>query len=230
VSRVLEIKDLTVRIDMRHSAIHPVDGVSLYVDAGETVGIVGESGCGKSMTGLSIMQLLPPGGHITNGRIELMGRDLAPLNYSAMHEIRGNEVAMVFQDPMTSLNPTKSIGDQVAEPVRIHQGASHRVALDRAVEVLDLVGLPRPKERLDDYPHQLSGGMRQRVMIAMALACEPQTTSARPGPRGRPGAASFSELQPAVRLGPDVYHPGNGGVEVQPGRRRRRHQSHPGTL
>ncbi len=174
MSRILEIKDLKVRIDMRHSSVTPVDGVSLYVDAGETLGIVGESGCGKSMTGLSIMQLLPPGGHIREGSIEFMGRDLAPLSYNQMHEIRGNDIAMIFQDPMTSLNPTKTIGDQVAEPVRIHRGASHRDALDRATEVLGLVGLPRPKERLGDYPHQLSGGMRQRVMIAMALSCEPK--------------------------------------------------------
>ncbi|HUY16730.1 MAG TPA: ABC transporter ATP-binding protein [Acidimicrobiales bacterium] len=174
MSRILDIRDLAVRIDMRHKSVTPVDGVTLHIDAGETLGIVGESGCGKSMTGLSIMQLLPPGGHIVNGSVEFMGRDLAPLNYNEMHEIRGNDIAMIFQDPMTSLNPTKTIGEQVAEPVRIHRGANHREALDRAVEVLGLVGLPRPKERLGDYPHQLSGGMRQRVMIAMALACDPK--------------------------------------------------------
>jgi oligopeptide/dipeptide ABC transporter ATP-binding protein len=174
VGRVLEIKDLAVRIPMRHSVAAPVDGISLHIDSGETLGIVGESGCGKSMTGLSIMQLLPGRGRVSNGTIEFMGRDLAPLGYNEMHKIRGNEIAMVFQDPMTSLNPTKSIGSQVAEPVRIHKGASKRAAYERAAEVLDLVGLPRPKERLDDYPHQLSGGMRQRVMIAMALACEPK--------------------------------------------------------
>jgi oligopeptide/dipeptide ABC transporter ATP-binding protein len=174
VSRILDIKDLVVRIDMRNTSVTPVDGVTLHIDAGETLGIVGESGCGKSMTGLSIMQLLPSGGHIAGGSVEFMGRDLAPLSYNEMHEIRGNDIAMIFQDPMTSLNPTKTIGDQVAEPVRIHRGASHRDALDRAVEVLGLVGLPRPKERLTDYPHQLSGGMRQRVMIAMALACDPK--------------------------------------------------------
>jgi oligopeptide/dipeptide ABC transporter ATP-binding protein len=174
VSRILEIKDLAVRIDMRNATAAPIDGVSLHIEAGETLGIVGESGCGKSMTGLSIMQLLPPGGRISAGSIEFMGRDLAPLDYNEMHTIRGNEIAMIFQDPMTSLNPTKTIGDQVAGPVRIHRGASHRAALARAAEVLGLVGLPRPRERLDDYPHQLSGGMRQRVMIAMALACEPK--------------------------------------------------------
>ena len=151
MSRILDIKDLAVRIDMRHKSVTPVDGVTLHIDAGETLGIVGESGCGKSMTGLSIMQLLPPGGHIVGGSVEFMGRDLAPLNYNEMHEIRGNDIAMIFQDPMTSLNPTKTIGDQVAEPVRIHRGANHREALDRAVEVLGLVGLPRPKERFGDY-------------------------------------------------------------------------------
>ncbi|MCU1489029.1 MAG: oligopeptide/dipeptide transporter, ATPase subunit, partial [Acidimicrobiaceae bacterium] len=174
MSRVLEVEGLSVRIEMRGGAVRPVDGVSFHLNAGETLGIVGESGCGKSMTGLSIMQLLPPGGVISGGRIDFLGRDLAPLDYSQMHEVRGNEIAMIFQDPMTSLNPTKSIGDQVAEPVRIHRGASRREALARAEEVLALVGLPRPKERLGDYPHQLSGGMRQRVMIAMALACEPK--------------------------------------------------------
>ena len=174
MDHVLAIANLSVRIEMRHGAVRPVDGVSFAVRAGETLGIVGESGCGKSMTGLSIMHLLPPGGRIASGSIELMGRDLAPLDDRQMQKVRGNEIAMIFQDPMTSLNPTRTIGDQVAEPVRIHQGASRQVALRRAEEVLALVGLPRPKERLGDYPHQLSGGMRQRVMIATALACEPK--------------------------------------------------------
>ena len=135
---------------------------------------MGESGCGKSMTGLSIMGLLPPGGSIVNGSIKLDGRELVGLPESEMRQIRGNEIAMVFQDPLTSLDPTKTIGYQVAEPVRLHRGATKAEALERAAEVLGLVGLPRPKERLDDYPHQLSGGLRQRVMIAMALACEPK--------------------------------------------------------
>ncbi len=174
MSRILDIKDLTVKIDMRHAAVTPVGGVSLHVEAGETLGIVGESGCGKSMTGLSILKLLPPGGHITGGSIDFMGKDLAKFSHDEMQKIRGNDIAMIFQDPMTSLNPTKSIGDQVAEPVLIHRDVSKKEALDRAVEVLGLVGLPRPKERLTDFPHQLSGGMRQRVMIAMALACDPK--------------------------------------------------------
>jgi oligopeptide/dipeptide ABC transporter ATP-binding protein len=174
VGRILDIKDLTVTIDMRHSAVTPVGGVSLHVEEGETLGIVGESGCGKSMTGLSILKLLPPGGHITGGSIGFMGNDLAKFSHDEMQKIRGNDIAMIFQDQMTSLNPTKSIGDQVAEPVLIHRDVSKKEALDRAVEVLGLVGLPRPKERLTDFPHQLSGGMRQRVMIAMALACDPK--------------------------------------------------------
>jgi peptide/nickel transport system ATP-binding protein len=171
---VLEIKDLSTHIKLTHSVVQAVGNIDLHVEAGETLGIVGESGCGKSMTGLSIMKLLPPGGSIVGGSIKLNGRELVGLSDEELRKIRGNEVAMVFQDPLTSLDPTKTIGYQVAEPVRLHRGASKAEALDRAVEVLSLVGLPRPKERLEDFPHQLSGGLRQRVMIAMALACDPK--------------------------------------------------------
>ena len=171
---VLEIEDLTTQIKLTRSVVQAVGNVSLHVDAGETLGIVGESGSGKSMTGLSVMDLLPPGGSIVGGSVRLSGRELVGLKPEEMRKIRGNEIAMIFQDPLTSLDPTKTIGYQVAEPVRLHRGASKSEALDRAVEVLSLVGLPRPKERLKDFPHQLSGGLRQRVMIAMALACEPQ--------------------------------------------------------
>ncbi len=170
---VLEIDDLSTHIKLSRSVVQAVGNVSMRVDAGETLGIVGESGSGKSMTGLSVMDLLPPGGSIVGGSIKLNGRELVGLKPDDMRKIRGNEVAMIFQDPLTSLDPTKTIGYQVAEPVRLHRGASKAEALDRAVEVLSLVGLPRPKERLKDFPHQLSGGLRQRVMIAMALACEP---------------------------------------------------------
>jgi oligopeptide/dipeptide ABC transporter ATP-binding protein len=171
---VLEIQDLSTHIKLTSSVVQAVGNVDLTVDAGETLGIVGESGCGKSMTGLSIMGLLPPGGSIVGGSVKLAGRELVGLKDEELRRIRGNEVSMIFQDPLTSLDPTKTIGYQVAEPVRLHRGASKVDALDRAVEVLALVGLPRPKERLGDYPHQLSGGLRQRVMIAMALACEPK--------------------------------------------------------
>ncbi len=171
---VLEIEDLSTHIKLTRSVVQAVGNVSLHVDRGETLGIVGESGCGKSMTGLSIMGLLPPGGSIVSGSVKLGARDLVGLKPEEMRKIRGNEIAMIFQDPLTSLDPTKTIGYQVAEPVRLHRGVSAVEARDRAVEVLSLVGLPRPQERLGDYPHQLSGGLRQRVMIAMALACEPQ--------------------------------------------------------
>jgi peptide/nickel transport system ATP-binding protein len=174
VSALLSIEDLRVEIALRHGVVHALDGVSLSVAPGECLGVVGESGSGKSMTALSVMRLLPNGGHITGGRMMMDGVDLAGLSESQMEKVRGNQVGMVFQDPMTSLNPTMTIGDQIAESVRIHRGASRSDAMARAVEVLGLVGMPRPAERVGNYPHQLSGGMRQRVMIAMALACEPQ--------------------------------------------------------
>jgi oligopeptide/dipeptide ABC transporter ATP-binding protein len=171
---VLDIQDLSTHIKLTSSVVQAVGNIDLQVEAGETLGIVGESGCGKSMTGLSIMGLLPPGGSIVGGSIKLNDRELVGLKDDELRRVRGNEIAMIFQDPLTSLDPTKTIGYQVAEPVRLHRHASKSEALDRAVEVLSLVGLPRPKERLGDYPHQLSGGLRQRVMIAMALACEPK--------------------------------------------------------
>ncbi|HEV2254283.1 MAG TPA: ABC transporter ATP-binding protein [Streptosporangiaceae bacterium] len=171
---VLEIENLSTHIKLTSSVVQAVGNIDMRVEAGETLGIVGESGCGKSMTGLSIMGLLPPGGAIVGGSIKLDGRELVGLKQEQMRQVRGNEIAMIFQDPLTSLDPTKTIGYQVAEPVRLHRGVSKEAALDRAVEVLSLVGLPKPKERLTDYPHQLSGGLRQRVMIAMALANEPR--------------------------------------------------------
>jgi peptide/nickel transport system ATP-binding protein len=174
VANLLQVKDLRTHIRMRHSTVQAVDGVSLTIAPGETVGLVGESGCGKSMTGMSIMRLLPPSGQIVSGSICLNGQELTTLSKDEMREVRGNEVAMVFQDPMTSLNPTMTIGDQVAEPVREHRGVSKKQAIERAAEVLSLVGMPKPVERLRAYPHQLSGGLRQRVVIAMALACEPK--------------------------------------------------------
>jgi len=171
---LLEIEDLHTEIRLRSATVHALDGVSLNVEAGECLGIVGESGCGKTMTALSIMQLLPPGGHIVGGSITLAGQEISAFDDDKMQHIRGNEVGMIFQDPMTSLNPTMTVGDQIAETVLLHRGADHKTALARAVEVLGLVGMPRPAERVSNYPHQLSGGMRQRVMIAMALACEPK--------------------------------------------------------
>jgi oligopeptide/dipeptide ABC transporter ATP-binding protein len=173
VTDLLEVDGLRTEIRRRSGSVAPVDGVSLTVRRGETVGLVGESGCGKTMTAMSVMGLLPGGGRVTAGAIRLHGTDLVPLGPGRLREIRGNDIAMVFQDPMTSLNPTMTIGRQIAGPVRVHLGISRAAALRRAEEVLGLVGMPRPAERLGDYPHQLSGGLRQRVMIAMALACEP---------------------------------------------------------
>jgi peptide/nickel transport system ATP-binding protein len=174
VARALEVDNLSTHIQLTKSVVQAVGNVSLHIEEGETLGLVGESGCGKSMTGLSIMGLVPPGGRIVNGSIKLAGQELVGMPEPELRKYRGNEVAMIFQDPLTSLDPTKTIGYQVAEPVRLHRDVTKEEALQRAEEVLALVGLPRPHERLTDYPHQLSGGMRQRVMIAMALSCEPK--------------------------------------------------------
>ncbi|HET9719501.1 MAG TPA: ABC transporter ATP-binding protein, partial [Solirubrobacteraceae bacterium] len=170
----LEVKDLSTHIQLSRSVVQAVGNVDLTIDRGQTVGLVGESGSGKSMLGLSVLGLLPNGGHIVGGSIKADGRELVGLSENDLRRVRGNDVAMIFQDSLSSLNPTKTIGAQVAEPVRLHRGASKAEALARAVEVLNLVGLPQPKERLNDYPHQLSGGLRQRVMIAIALSCEPK--------------------------------------------------------
>jgi len=174
VASLLEITDLRTEIRLKQGIVHAVDGVSIHVEPGETLGIVGESGCGKTMTALSIMNLLPTGGSIVSGSIKLNSLDISALADDDMRRIRGNEIGMIFQDPLTSLNPTMTVGDQIAEAVKLHRGATKEQAMDRAVEVLDLVGLPRARERIGEYPHQFSGGMRQRVMIAMALACEPK--------------------------------------------------------
>jgi peptide/nickel transport system ATP-binding protein len=174
MTALLEIDDLRTEIRLRRSVVRAVDGISLSLEAGECLGIVGESGCGKTMAALSIMRLLPPGGHITGGSVTLDGTTVSGLSDAEMRAVRGNQVGMVFQDPLTSLNPTMTIGDQIAETVLLHRNANRKAALERAVEVLDLVGMPRAAERVGHYPHQLSGGMRQRVMIAMALACEPK--------------------------------------------------------
>jgi peptide/nickel transport system ATP-binding protein len=173
-ARALEVTNLSTHIKLSRSTVQAVGNVDIDIDRGETHGLVGESGCGKSMLGLSILGLLPHGGQIIDGSVKLEGRELVGLPDKALRRMRGNEVAMIFQDSLSSLNPTKKIGEQVAEPVRLHRGASRQEARDRALEVLELVGLPRPKERLEQYPHQLSGGLRQRVMIAIALACEPK--------------------------------------------------------
>ena len=171
---LLEVGDLRTEIATREGRVVPVDGVTFSLDQGEILGLVGESGSGKTMTGMSIMRLLPHGAAITGGSITFAGRDLTGLDDAALRRLRGSDIALISQDPMTSLNPTRTIGSQLREAYRIHTGASHRAANERAAEVLGLVGMPRPAERLNDFPHQLSGGMRQRVMIAIGLLCEPK--------------------------------------------------------
>jgi peptide/nickel transport system ATP-binding protein len=172
---LLEVEDLRTHFFTVDGITRAVDGVSFTVAPGETLGIVGESGCGKSVTALSILRLLPARiGRIVGGSVRFEGKDLLGLDIEAMREIRGNRIAMIFQEPMTSLNPVFTIGEQIAEAVRIHQGASPAAALARAEEMLTLVRIPDARRRLGDYPHQFSGGMRQRVMIAMALSCNPR--------------------------------------------------------
>jgi peptide/nickel transport system ATP-binding protein len=173
--RLLEIRGLKTHFATDEGMVHAVDGVDLAMDRGETLGVVGESGCGKSVTALTVMKLLAmPPARIVAGEIRWRGRDLVPLAPAAMRAIRSREIAMVFQEPMTSLNPVYTVGEQIAEVLRLHQGLTRRAAMARAVEMLRLVHIPHPERRARDYPHHFSGGMRQRVMIAMALACEPQ--------------------------------------------------------
>ncbi|MCW5695103.1 MAG: ABC transporter ATP-binding protein [Bauldia sp.] len=167
---LLEVENLTVRFPR----LAAVQDLSFSVGVGETLAIVGESGSGKSITALALMRLVPPPGRITGGSIRFDGRELTALPDAAMRKVRGAEIAMIFQEPMTSLNPVLTIGRQIGETVRLHEGVSRRIARARAIELLDLVRIPEPHRRVDDYPHQLSGGMRQRVMIAMAVICRPK--------------------------------------------------------
>ena len=175
VTDLLTVNNLTTRFNTQEGIVHAVENVSLSVAEGETVGIVGESGCGKSVTMLSVMGLIPrPPGQIVSGKIVFDGKDMLALSDEELRAIRGHQVTMIFQDPMTSLNPVLTIGLQISEALQEHLHMSKRRAERRTIELLDLVGIPRPGERWSDYPHQFSGGMRQRVMIAMALACNPK--------------------------------------------------------
>ncbi len=171
---LLEVRDLRTYFHSEEGTGLAVDGVSFHVDRGETLGLVGESGCGKSVTALSVMRLIPqPPGRIETGSIQLKGRSLLDLDEGEMCRIRGDEIAMIFQEPMTSLNPVLTCGFQIMEAVRLHQRVSRSEARERALDMLRRVGIPAPEQRINEYPHQLSGGMRQRVMIAMALVCNP---------------------------------------------------------
>ncbi len=172
---LLEIQGLKTHFKTDDGWLHAVDGVDIAIDAGQTVCVVGESGCGKSVTAKTVMKLIDmPPGRIVAGRVMWKGRDLVPLGPEEMQKIRAKEIAIIFQEPMTSLNPVFTVGEQIAESVRLHERLSRKDAMDRAVEMLKLVRIPTPERRVKDYPHQFSGGMRQRVMIAIALACNPQ--------------------------------------------------------
>ncbi|MDQ3906927.1 MAG: ABC transporter ATP-binding protein [Acidobacteriota bacterium] len=174
MTHLLEVKNLQTHFATRAGVVRAVDGVSFYLDRGELLGLVGESGCGKSVTALSVMRLVAPPGRIVGGEILFEGADLLKLSDSRMRAIRGDDIAMIFQDPMTSLNPVYTVGEQIAEALRLHRGMGRKEAKRAAIEAMKEVSIPDPARRADDYPHQLSGGMRQRVMIAMALACDPK--------------------------------------------------------
>jgi peptide/nickel transport system ATP-binding protein len=170
---ILEVRDLVTSFDTAAGELRAVDGVSFALEAGETLGLVGESGCGKTMTALSILGLVPDAGRVRSGSIAFEGRDLVALGEAEMRTLRGERIAMVFQEPTTSLNPLYTVGEQIAETLRIHRKLGRRAARQEAIEMLRLVEIPEPERRADAYPHQLSGGMRQRVMIAMAICCHP---------------------------------------------------------
>jgi len=171
---LLEVNDLRTHFPTRAGLVRAVEGVSFYLDRGELLGLVGESGCGKSMTALSVMRLVAPPGKIVSGEILFDGKDLLKLSDAEMRQMRGDDIAMIFQDPMTSLNPVYTVGEQIAEALRLHRKLSRKEARQATIEAMREVAIPDPARRVNDYPHQLSGGMRQRVMIAMALACNPK--------------------------------------------------------
>ena len=175
MEKILEVRNLKTAFSTEAGVVNAIDDVSFTVTRGKTLGLVGESGCGKSVTSLSIMRLIPnPPGRIVGGEIFYKGQDLLKLSEPEMRKLRGNEISMIFQEPMTSLNPVFTIGDQVQESLRYHQGLSRKQAREKSIEMFRMVNIPSPETRVDEFPHQLSGGMRQRVMIAMALACKPQ--------------------------------------------------------
>ena len=174
MSHLLEVKNLQTHFPTRAGLVKAVNDVSFHINEGELVGLVGESGCGKSITALSIMRLISPPGKIIGGSVKFKGEDLLKASDDRMREMRGDDISMIFQDPMTSLNPVYTVGEQIAEALRLHRGLNKKDAWNAAIEAMKEVSIPDPARRVNDYPHQLSGGMRQRVMIAMALACNPE--------------------------------------------------------
>lgn len=175
MTTLLDVRDLQVIFDTKDGIVRAVNGISYSLDQGDTLGIVGESGCGKTVSALSMLRLLPePPAEIVGGQMLFEGHDILQMKASEMHRIRGGEIAMIFQDPMTSLNPVMTIGDQISEAMRVNLGTGPREARDRSIEILTNVGIPKAAERLNDYPHEFSGGMRQRVMIAIAISCRPK--------------------------------------------------------
>ena len=207
---VLEIENLSTHIKLTSSVVQAVGNVDMRIDAGETLGVVGESGCGKSMTGLSIMGLLPPGGSVVEGSIKLDGRELVGLKSEDMRRIRGNEIAMIFQDPMTSLNPVYKVGWQIEEQIREHEKVGRQAARARAIDLLASVGIPNAKDRVDSYPHEFSGGMRQRVMIAMAISCNPDVLIAdEQNNARRRNVTRFSHDRTTAVVYPRITHRGS---------------------
>jgi oligopeptide transport system ATP-binding protein len=175
MAELLNVQDLKTQFRTRDGVIHAVNGVSFHLNSGETLGIVGESGCGKSVSVMSMLRLIQsPPGQVVGGKAIFDQRDLLKMSNDEIRHVRGSKICMIFQDPMTSFNPVLTIGRQMSEPLEEHKGLSHREALERAVEMLQMVGIPHPADRMNDFPHQFSGGMRQRVMIAMSLTCSPQ--------------------------------------------------------
>ncbi len=205
---LLEVKDLMTHFSIEDKTLHAVDGVSFSLFRGEILGLVGESGCGKSVTALSILRLLPDSGKVISGQVLLEGEDLLEMDDNEIRNVRGNRISMVFQEPMSALNPVFTVGDQVAEVLRLHRGMDKSAAFQRAAKLLGQVGIPDPARRVSEYPHQMSGGMQQRALIAMAMACEPDVLIA-----DEPTTALDVTVQAQIlRLIEELIHEGNRGA------------------